>query len=67
MSMNCNGLYLLHYANDQMHMYMIASSVKIINKCDDFAVYWFKSARVIVLMVDFAIIVYYLDGQKVGN
>ena len=30
--MNCNGLYLLHHTNGQMHVYMIAPSVKIINK-----------------------------------
>ena len=35
--MNCNGLYLLCHANGQMYVYMIVSSVKIINKCNDFA------------------------------
>ena len=32
-------LYLLHHANGQMHVYLIASSVAIINKRNDFAVY----------------------------
>ena len=31
--MKCNGLYLLHHINGQMHLYMIALSIKIINKC----------------------------------
>ena len=47
------GLYLLHLANGQMHMHLIASSVKIIIKHNVFTVYWFKSARM-VLYWDFA-------------
>ena len=46
--MNCNGLYLLRQANGQMHMYMIVSYVKIINKHNVFVVYRFKSARMIL-------------------
>ena len=34
--MNYNSLYLLCHANGQMYMYMIASSIKIINKCNVF-------------------------------
>ena len=28
--MDCNGLYLSHYANGQMHVYMIATSIKLL-------------------------------------
>ena len=43
------GLYLLHHANGQIHICLIASFVKIITKCMHcvFAVYWFKSARMV--------------------
>ena len=41
--MNCKGL---HDANGPMHINMIASSIKIINKHNDFAVHQFKSAVV---------------------
>ena len=40
------GLYLLCHANGQMHMYLIASSVKVITK-HVFVVYRFKSARMV--------------------
>ena len=30
--MNCNGLYVLYHTNGQMHVYMIASCIEIINK-----------------------------------
>ena len=40
------GLYLLCSTNGQMHVYLIASSVKIITK-HIFAVYRFKSARMV--------------------
>ena len=38
------GLNLLSHASGQMHMYLIASSVKIITKCYVFTMYRFKSA-----------------------
>ena len=34
--MNCNGLYLLYHTNGQMHVYMIAPSVKIIDKHNEY-------------------------------
>ena len=45
--MNCNSLYLSCHANAKMHVYMIASSVEIINKRSVFAMYQFKSARMV--------------------
>ena len=39
------GLYLLCHTNGQMQVCLIASSIKIINKCNVFL--WFKSARMI--------------------
>ena len=42
------GLYLLHRTNGQMQMYLIASSIKIINKRNVFAMYQFKSARTVL-------------------
>ena len=41
------GLYLLHYTKGQMHIYLIVSSIKIITKHKFFAVYRFKSARMV--------------------
>ena len=41
------GLYLLHHANGQMHVYLIASSVKIINKRNVLAMTQFKSTRMV--------------------
>ena len=46
-SMNYNGLYLLHHTNSQMHMYTIALSIKIINKCNVSVMYRFKSAMMV--------------------
>ena len=41
-------LYLLHHANGQMHVYLIASFVKIITmQAQCFAVYRFKSTRMV--------------------
>ena len=41
------GLYLLRHANGQMHVYLIASSIKIITQCNIFAMYRFKSASMV--------------------
>ena len=41
------GLYSLHYTKGQMHIYLIVSSIKIITKRKFFAVYRFKSARMV--------------------
>ena len=45
MRINCNGFYLLYQTNGHMHMKMIISSsaVKIINRRNLIAMYWFKS------------------------
>ena len=45
--MNHNSLYLLRHTNSQIRMHIIASFIKIINKYNVFAVYWFKSAMVL--------------------
>ena len=47
---NCNGLYLLHHGNNQIHVKMIASSIKVINTCKVFANYQFRSAMVILCL-----------------
>ena len=41
------GLYLLCYANGQMHVYLITSSIKLISSTSCFAMYQFKSARMV--------------------
>ena len=46
------GFYLLHYANGQTHVYLTASSVKIITKRVA-VVYRFKSARMVSVMLRF--------------
>ena len=40
-------LYWLRHTNDQMHMYLIASFIKLITKHKIFATYRFKSARLV--------------------
>ena len=53
--MNCDDLSLLCHAYDQMYVYMIASSIKIIKKHNVFAVYRFKSARIVSCSIHSAI------------
>ena len=48
MLINCNSLYSLRHIDGQTHMYINALSVKIINKCSDFAMYQFKSTRMVL-------------------
>ena len=46
--MNCTAnVYLLHDANGQMHVYLTESSAKVVTKHNVFAVYQFKSARMV--------------------
>ena len=45
----CNNVqaYLLCHANGQMHVYLIALSIKIITKHNVFAVYQFKPVKMV--------------------
>ena len=48
MSVNCNGLcLLLCRTNAQMHVNMIASSIKIVNKHNVLSMYQFISVKVV--------------------
>ena len=41
------SLHLLHHTSGQMHMYLIASSINITNKCNAFGMYCFKPSRMV--------------------